>query len=327
MRRRRKLPRIISLLIIICTVAGAYIYFSNANANKKNADDKEVSILTSDDDQKAEKKRQEEEKAKQEAAKKQEEEKAKLKLWKENLETAVKNYLGKDISKVGFVYYDPKTEQKIAINEEKVFTAASTVKVQMNMVAYDWVKNGKLSLDEKLQYTSKDYEAGTGIIQGMDKSKPFTVQTLLDYSIKYSDNIATHMIQRRLGGGQAVRKMANEIAGTNTDTKDNDITAEEEFRLLKKLYENQRDPNYARLIEDMKNTAFHDRIDKYIPQEICAHKIGNYANFVNDVGIVYTPKPYIFVIYTEGLLGAKDKPVEEKIAGLSKLIYDAQLKK
>ncbi|MNI82273.1 hypothetical protein D3C73_1389670 [compost metagenome] len=72
----------------------------------------------------------------------------------------------------------------------------------------------------------------------------------------------------------------------------------------------------------MKNTEFHDRIDKYLPYDIVAHKIGSYDSYINDVGIIFADKPYILVIYTNELTDAT-----EKIATLSKIIYNAQLQK
>lgn len=238
------------------------------------------------------------------------------------LEEKMRKYLGSNLSMVGLVYYDLNSGEKIAINENKVFLAASTVKVQMNMIAYDLVRQGKLSLEEKLTYSSSFYEGGTGILQGMDKSNPIPIKTLLDYSIIYSDNIATNMMLRRLGGSKNVRKITNSMVGTKVDTTKNNVTTEEEFRVLKKLYDGRNDKYYSHLIDVMKKTTFHDRLDKYVPKEICAHKIGDYGGYVNDVGIIFTEKPYILVVYTNGLAGSA-----EKIAQLSKLVYREQLEK
>jgi len=241
------------------------------------------------------------------------------------LEKRIRNYLGNGISRAGFIYYDLTTGEKITINGNKLCTAASTYKVGMNMVAYNWVRSGKLSLSEGLSYNSKYYEAGTGILQGQINTtlkNPVNVQKLLDYSIIYSDNIATKMVQARLGGGQAVRKEVCSMTGINIDTVNNKITPEIEFRLLKKLYENRYNAYNSHLISIMKQTVFHDRIDKYVPKSLVAHKIGNYGSYVNDVGIVFTDKPYIFVMYVDGLSNSA-----EKIANVSKMVYEAQLKK
>lgn len=252
----------------------------------------------------------------------------KLQRWKEDLEEKINDFWGDDISKIGLVYYDIERGQKIAINEDKIFMAASTSKVQINMIAYDFARYGDLSLEEKMLFLEEDFEEGAGrLLADYQKSKPIPIQVLLDYSIKYSDNIATNMIIRKLGGSNKLRNLANIMAGTNTDTQENYITPEQEFRLLKLLYNKRNDKYYSHLIELMKNTDFHDRLDKYIPQNIVAHKVGDYSTYVHDVGIIFTEKPYILVVYTNNLPELIYKEPHERIAKFSKLIYDAHLAK
>ncbi|MEQ8155963.1 MAG: serine hydrolase, partial [Clostridiaceae bacterium] len=229
-----------------------------------------------------------------------------------------------NINRVGFLFYDITTGKKIAINEDMVCVAASTYKVGMNVVAYDLANSGELDLSSTIWYNSGYYESGTGVLQNQISAtlaNPVPIQKLLDYSIIYSDNIATNMVSSYLGGANSVRKQVGYITGTTgIDITKNVITPEEEFLLLKKIYDNKDDANYSHLISIMKQTIFHDRIDKYIPQEITAHKIGNYGSYTNDVGIIFTDKPYIFVMYTNGVSDA-----DELIADLSNLIYNEQL--
>jgi len=238
----------------------------------------------------------------------------------------IKAYLGSGVNRVGFVYYDLSTGDKLSINPNKVCIAASTYKVGMNMVAYDMVRAGKLKLTDGLRYNSAYYESGTGILQGQLKTTlkhPVALQKLLDYSIIYSDNIATNMISSRLGGARIVRQKVATMTGiTGVSTTKNVLTPEIETRLLKKLYYGRNDKYYTRLISDMKRTKFHDRIDKYIPRYLVAHKIGNLGSYTNDVGIVFTNKPYMFVIYVDGLSNSA-----EKIATVSKMVYQNQLKR
>jgi len=248
--------------------------------------------------------------------------------WESSLLTEIKQYLGDNISNIGLVYYDINEKLKIAINENNVFLAASTSKIQMNMIAYQKIEKGELLLSQGVYYKSSDYEAGTGrLLADFDSSQPIKLSVLLDYSIKYSDNIAKNMIMDLLGGSQTVRTITNSMVGTDTDTSDNWVTPDEEFKVLLNLYENKSDKYYALLLSNLENTIFHDRIDKYIPQSIVAHKIGDYKTYVNDVGIIFTKNPYILVVYTENLAGITGSNAAEVIAGLSKMIYQAQTAK
>ncbi len=234
------------------------------------------------------------------------------------LEQKLRDYLGTKVSKAGIGYYDIETGKSFSINGDKYFTAASTVKVQMNMVLFDMVKEGKVKIDEALQYTQADYEGGTGILQGKDKTKPIPLLTLSDYSIIYSDNIATNMIIRRIGRTEMKRRFGEKV-GHSVPMDKNVVTPNEGLTFLKQLYENKgNNQYYTRLIGVMKTTIFNDRLDKYVPKNIVAHKIGNYGEFVNDVGIVYTPKPYIIVVYTEGMPNAN-----EVIANINRILYEA----
>jgi beta-lactamase class A len=245
---------------------------------------------------------------------------AELENKRTELENQIKAYLGKNINKVGLSYYDINSGKEIIINGDKTFLAASTVKVQMNMVLDDMIQNGTVKENESLKYTADSFEEGTGILQSQDLSKPIALSVLSDYSIIYSDNIATNMIIKRINYYN-MRNMIDAKLGHATDKSGNFITANDETTLLKQLYENvNSNTYYSKIIDDMKNTEFHDRLDLYLPHNIVAHKVGNYDDYVNDVGIIYTENPYILSIYTNSLDNAN-----EVIAHISKMIYDSQV--
>ena len=235
------------------------------------------------------------------------------------LQVQIKEYLGDDINNVGLSYLDINSRKSFNINGDNIFLAASTVKVQMNMVLADMIQSGQVSEDEKLEYTSDMYEDGTGILKDSDLTDPLPIMLLSKYSIIHSDNIATNMIINRIGYDN-LRDSIDTKIGHATDHSDNYITPNDETKLLNLLYKNtDNNPYYENIVDDMKNTDFNDRINLFIPEDIVAHKIGNYDNYVNDVGIIYTSQPFILSIYTNNLNNANGV-----IAHISKMIYDYQ---
>lgn len=237
----------------------------------------------------------------------------------DTLKSKIKTFLGDNINKVGLVYYDLNSKKSIEINEDKQFLAASTIKVPINMLMYDMIKANKIDINEKLLFCESDYEEGAGILQGRDLNKPIPLKTLSDYSIIYSDNIAINMILRKVGNENKY-KYIEKIVGHPIVHSDNNTTPKDSYKILEKLYLNlEKNEYYDTMLETMKKTEYHDRIDKYIPKQLVAHKIGDFAECVNDIAIVCKDNPYILVVFTDELTDA-----DEIIAQLSKMVYEAQ---
>ena len=235
----------------------------------------------------------------------------------DKIEESLVEYLNEYDDKIGLVFYDINSERVIKINENEEFVGASTYKVFMNIAAYETIKSGYGSLDDVIYYSDVYYEDGTGILQSENFSC-LDVQTLLDYSIIYSDNIATNMVTGYLGGMYTVLYTVGEILDESICVSDNIITPNQMFAALKFIYDNKGEEYYSHMIETMEKTIFHERIDKDLPQEIVAHKIGTYGMYIHDVGIVFVKdNPYILVVYTCGIDNA-----DEVISNISNIIYN-----
>lgn len=256
----------------------------------------------------------------------------------EKIKNSINNILGDYKDNVGIYYYNLATEDKYTINEERCFVAASLTKVPQAMMVLDLVQNGDLTLDNIIYYSEVDYEAGTGILQNQEVIEPITIKEAIELSIIYSDNIAFNMLQRI--SGRSVSEYIKEICNAENRPLNNNTTAYQQFKIYERLYKNQdENTNYNLLIELLKQTEFHDRLDKYLPTDLVAHKIGNYYRYYNDAGIIYLEEPYILVILTKdiGELSLQDptsgdederslvdlgEEACELIANISKSIYD-----
>lgn len=242
-------------------------------------------------------------------------------LYNENytLEDRLNIFLGNNIDNCALIYYDINSEDLISINADLEFTAASTYKVGLNLLYYYLALTNEISLDDTISYQSSDYEEGTGILCSNASIGSYSIQNLLDLSIIYSDNIATNMLGRYLGGHAAIRSNLYQLLNIDYTSKGNKITPNIEFEILKFIYANRENSNFAHLLEVLTQTKFNDRMDKYIPTEITAHKIGTYGCYIHDVGIILDDNPYILIMYTNNVDNAA-----EKIAQVSKSIYETR---
>ena len=230
-------------------------------------------------------------------------------------------YIGQQQGKYGLYYINLVTREEFGINDRDEYIAASTTKLPMNMLLYCEIKAGRIDPDGILTYSEEDFEPGTGVIQESDFGTLYTVREAARLSIVHSDNCAMNMIIRILGIDN-IRQYMQEIGGTiyygdshRSCPYDLAMYAAELYRFY------EESPDIAEiLIEDLQNTAWNDRINKYLPKETkVSHKIGNYPKVYNDVGIVFASEPYAIAIMSENV---EQATAFEVIATISKMIYD-----
>lgn len=296
---------LIFIASFIVFMAGLLILHNKNDADNKIVENKDVITDIQDDVQaKAE-----------EDLKKKAEEKAALEVSK--IETEIEKILGDNKTFYGIYYYDLNSGLEYSVNGDKEFHAASTIKVPIAMMISDKLYNKEISEDMLIEYTLDNREDGAGVLQGSivpgDKIK---VSDLMKHMIEESDNIATSMLKKNLS---SVPEYIMKVTGVNAGNDKNYITPRQSYTILKKLYEeSESNVYYKKVLQMMKETSSHDRLDKYIPIEMISHKIGDYDQYVNDIGIVHTKEPYILVVYTKGVM----EEGRENIARISKTIYD-----
>lgn len=237
------------------------------------------------------------------------------------LESEIKTYLRKngiDLYNFGFVYKNLETGVELQINGDEVFLAASVMKVPINVLAYDLTEDG-LDLDEELTYYQNDYEGGTGILQGEKIGSSYPISELLTLMITESDNVATNIMYRYLGNYNQEYLLTTlarvyDISSYNG----NYITPNESVEILERIYYNEENnPHYETLLDDMKHTVYNDYFTRELKRIEIAHKTGDYNGFYNDVGIVYDEEPFIFAVFTDNLSHATNV-----LADIGKIVYD-----
>ena len=261
-----------------------------------------------------------------------------------SLEKDIEQYLSLKTGRFSVYYINMGNGETASYNETAPMVAASSIKIAYNTFLYKKAADGSFSMDDKMKYNSApyptgDFEAGTGTIQNAPNGTEFTIREISRRSIRISDNCATNMVLRKLGGIDAVNdgfmtpisavvnyrssvsytdySGANQSGRHRTSARD----LAEYARELYNLYSANSDA-YSDLIDDLCNTEFSWGIPAGLPDGTrVAHKIGFNPAYAahNDVGIVFAEEDYVLCVMTE-LGSATD--AQAHIAEISRLVGD-----
>lgn len=227
----------------------------------------------------------------------------------------------------GLYFIDVKSGQEFGYNSHTVFHAASTFKLPMNLYLYLAADHGQINLAEQLLFTDKHLEGGTGILQNKSPGESYAVAQLADYSILYSDNVATNILLDRLGK-ENVKEFMRSMGGQVVDNEQN-ITCPYDLALyMRQALHFAGQPAGEKLLNNLFDNKLKDRIPAPLPPDIkVANKIGTWppTNTYNDVAYVAHPEqPYILVVTCKDTPGYGEALAV--IHHLSKLVYRFQVK-
>ncbi len=203
----------------------------------------------------------------------------------------------------GIYYYNLVTGDSFGINETTVFPAASTIKLPLNLYLYKKIAEGAINPGSLLKFEKQDYEEGTGKIQYEKINTQFTIKELSRLSIEESDNVAANILFRYLGKNN-VKSFMSQCGAQVVEYENNMTCAVDMGRYIKLTYEFcSNNTNVGKeLIKDLTNTKFNDRIPSGVPESVkVAHKIGTLINVINDVGIIFTDKPYVLSVLSNNV--------------------------
>src|SRR5262249_42876207 len=97
-----------------------------------------------------------------------------------------------------------ETNEEIALNADQQMETMSTIKIPLMIEVLERVKAGKFNLTDKYTFAQADSQPGTGTIQRLDPGAVMTIKDLVTLMIIVSDNTATEVLYRIVGGPDAV---------------------------------------------------------------------------------------------------------------------------
>ena len=236
---------------------------------------------------------------------------------------------------------------EIAIDAERRFHAASTMKVPVMIELFRQAKQGTLSLDDSLVIRNEFRSIVDGspysLSEGDDSDtevyaavgKPLTLRRLCELMITVSSNFATNLLIEKLGVDNIRRTVARlgadgmDVLRGVEDGKafekglNNTTDARGLVVLFDKLAHGQAvgTAEDAAMVDVLLRQHFNDGIPAGLPPNTrVAHKTGNITRIHHDAGIVFGPRPYVVAILVRGIEDAKRSG--SLIAELSRTIFD-----
>lgn len=223
-------------------------------------------------------------------------------------------------------------------NAADAFPAASTIKTHLLTILYRAAERGELSLDEKMILRKEDKVGGSGRMQNEPEGTEYTLAELARLMIVISDNVATNMLLRRMGGIDAVNEQMRAIGMVHSRYgrfmmdlearargEENIITAAETAQLYADLeagkLTEKRETTDA-ILGVLLSQELNSKIPAQLPKDLrIAHKTGTLTDVSHDAGIIYAPTgPIAIAILTRDSTNAD--AAQLAIQKVAKVVYD-----
>src|SRR5215207_3218248 len=191
----------------------------------------------------------------------------------------------------GVVVLDPSSGERVAMDADRRFLAASLNKLPVLMTLYRAAASGVVDLDDKISMQASDVQAyGSGVLYTYPVGHTITLRECARFLIKESDNTAWKMLDRYLGRNY-IRDELYRVGAYSTEYWiPNTTTPNDALLMLEKI----SDPSYTtpdlsdEMLDIMTNTSFEDRLPQPLPEGLqVSHKIGSYGGTFGDAAVVF----------------------------------------
>lgn len=177
-------------------------------------------------------------------------------------------------------------------NAAQNFYGASLYKIIVAAATFHTLDTRDLNRNFRYQYTSADYEEGSGVLAQEVIGSRFSIEYLLEVLLKQSDNVAQNILVRLLRE-ETLDFVFEKIMGVSSPfVAQNQTNPAEVGRLLEELYFGRvlSEQSTRQLFDLMKYTSFDDRVHLGLGNGLVfSHKIGSWPDSWHDCGIVFSP--------------------------------------
>ncbi|MGB3495596.1 MAG: serine hydrolase [Elainellaceae cyanobacterium] len=234
--------------------------------------------------------------------------------------------------KPGVFIYDMDTGNYVNVNGTEPFAAASMIKVPILIAFFQDVESGALNPDEILTMETEDVASGSGNMQFQSVGTEFTALDVASQMIITSDNTATNMLIRRLGGMERLNErflawglQYTTLSNLLPDLEGTNRTSPRELVELMTLVSREEllsGRSRDRLLHIMARTQTNTLLPQGLSNEATIfHKTGDIGSMLGDVGLVDVPNGKRYAIAVQVQRPHNDARAGEVIRQISNQVY------
>lgn len=248
---------------------------------------------------------------------------------------------------VGLLVTDLAGRELYALNPDRVFPAASTIKVPLLVMALETAQAGQLDLQGRVTLRAEDRVPGSGVLHELGAGLNLTWEDVLTLMVIVSDNTATNLLIERLGlervGGwlEARGLGSTHLVGplqlpperrnaAQRRGERNRTSARDQVSLLAALARGELlDPAHTALaLSILERQQQRDLLGRQVPRGAdgeplyrVASKSGELGGVHHDVGLLFTPRPLVVALLSEGGLDPREHPDNRDVAVLAAALW------
>lgn len=214
--------------------------------------------------------------------------------------------------KPGIFLVDLDTGNYLDLNGNQDYAAASTIKVPILVAFFQAVDQGSIRLDETLTMTEDVVAEEAGDLRYQPIGTQLSALEVASKMITISDNTATNMLIKRLGGPEvlnqqfrqwglqktAIHNLLPDLGGTNTTSAFDMVSVIAKVNQEGLVSLKSRDRLFGIMQQTRSQTLLPQGLDN---GAVIAHKTGNIDKILADVGMVDMPngKRYVIAVIME----------------------------
>lgn len=251
------------------------------------------------------------------------------------------------VRRVSVFARDLTTLRYVAVNEWEMFEPASLMKIPLLMAYYQYAELDPAFLSQRVVYEGGDDLNKDQQMQTFDEQtqlaagQEYPIENLLERMIKYSDNNATHQLQKWIAADYLERVLMDlglRIPKHGMNDNRDFVTTKSFAAIFRYLYNSSvlNRKSSEQVLAVLSQTTFDQGIRAVIPKDVkLVEKYGERSVYdqsgsiltreLHECGIVYSKaSPFTFCVFTEG---DSFENLTESLQTITKKLYEDMSKK